>query len=171
MSASQCTGAAYQIRTLDSVIAEGRVQKVLNYVATADWVVALFPRALQMLRLQDLGSAGHDGFDNSRTNPAVIQKEYVRGGHGAALNEVNWDTIARFVLFGESQDFPVSIRSARQSPFVRIPGLVAPLVWLLIATVVVLVYGYILGLPAPEWQRTLLGVSFTWLIWKVVTTV
>jgi hypothetical protein len=46
----------------DRYIARGQVQEVANYVATADWVVAFFPKALQTLGIQDLGSAGHDGF-------------------------------------------------------------------------------------------------------------
>ena len=40
-----------------------RVVKVLNYVATKDRVVAMFPKGLQTLGLFNLGSAGHDGFD------------------------------------------------------------------------------------------------------------
>ena len=36
-----------------------QVKGVLNYVATADWVVAIFPYGLERLRLQDLGGAGH----------------------------------------------------------------------------------------------------------------
>jgi alpha-beta hydrolase superfamily lysophospholipase len=39
-----------------------QIKEVLNYVATADWVVACFPKALQTMHWQDLGSAGHDGF-------------------------------------------------------------------------------------------------------------
>ena len=60
-----------------SAIAKGQVEKVLNYVATADLVVAVFPRAIQMLRIQDLGSAGHDGFINKENE--VEQVKYVRG--------------------------------------------------------------------------------------------
>jgi len=37
--------------------------KLLNYVATRDWVVALFPKGVQPWRRFELGSAGHDGFD------------------------------------------------------------------------------------------------------------
>ena len=39
-----------------------RVDKVLNFTATGDWVVALFPKGLQPIKAIDLGSAGHDGF-------------------------------------------------------------------------------------------------------------
>jgi pimeloyl-ACP methyl ester carboxylesterase len=40
-----------------------RVTRVLNYVATNDRVVALFPKGLQPFKWFNLGSAGHDGFD------------------------------------------------------------------------------------------------------------
>ena len=39
-----------------------RVERVLNYVATGDIVVALLPKAMQPIKPLDLGSAGHDGF-------------------------------------------------------------------------------------------------------------
>lgn len=35
---------------------------MLNYVASGDWVVAFFPKAMELLGIQDIGSAGHDGF-------------------------------------------------------------------------------------------------------------
>ena len=48
-------------------IARGQVESVLNFVATADWVVAFFPRLFEFIPVQDLGSAGHLGF----THPAA----------------------------------------------------------------------------------------------------
>jgi alpha-beta hydrolase superfamily lysophospholipase len=75
----------------------GRVSRVLNYVATYDWVVAIFPKALQPFSFFfDLGSAGHDGFDRSCS--AVTQFKYVVGAHSAALKEAQWDDIARFIV-------------------------------------------------------------------------
>ena len=45
------------------MIDDRKVGKVLNIVATADWVVALFPYGLRYLqKLFDLGGAGHVGF-------------------------------------------------------------------------------------------------------------
>lgn len=153
-----------------AAIARGQVRKVLNYVATADWVVAFFPRAIQMLRWQDLGSAGHDGFDGAEPG-AVEQVRFVRGGHGAALNEGNWDAIAHFVLTGQKVAPPPGIASTRQSLAVKLPGRVAPLLWAGILALVIMAYPAIWNLDLAEWQRTLLVAGFTWAIWKVVTVV
>jgi hypothetical protein len=76
-----------------------QVGSVLNYVATADWVVAIFPRMLQKAGLQrDLGGAGYDGFSDS--SPGVTDIEFVPGRHSAALDELHWPDIAAFVLGG-----------------------------------------------------------------------
>ncbi len=152
-----------------SAIAKGQVEKILNYVATADWVVAFFPRAIQMLRIQDLGSAGHDGFVNDKHE--VEQIKYVRGGHDAALNEANWDAIASFILTGIPQDPPSRIKGKSRSLLVIVPGLVAPLIWLLIAAMIIFVFRAIWALDMHEWERTLLSVGFGWLIWKIVTVI
>jgi pimeloyl-ACP methyl ester carboxylesterase len=92
-----------------------RVEKVLNYVATEDWVVAMFPKAMQLYKSVDLGGAGHDGFDQAFTlrrdenlkdaadaiqNSAVLQLEYVKGRHDAAIRETHWGDIASFVVKG-----------------------------------------------------------------------
>ncbi|WGL16959.1 hypothetical protein PVT68_01350 [Microbulbifer bruguierae] len=152
-----------------TVISRGQVEKILNYVATADWVVAIFPRAIQMLRLQDLGSAGHDGFIAKKNE--VEQIKFVKGGHGAALNEANWDAIARFIITGSPQEPPLPIKGRAQAWLVKIPGLVAPLIWLLIASIVYFIFKAIWSLDLGESERTLLSVGLGFLIWKVVTTV
>lgn len=152
-----------------SAIARGQVEKILNYVATADWVVAFFPRAIQMLRIQDLGSAGHDGFVVEENE--VEQIKYVRGGHGAALNEANWDSIASFILTGIPQEPPQSIKGKAQALSVKIPGMVAPSIWLLIAVIIFFIFRAIWGLDMQEWEKTLLSVGFGWLIWKIITVI
>jgi hypothetical protein len=55
---------------------------LLNYVATADKVVAIFPRFMGRLGA-DVGGAGHDGF----VPPVVHDVEDAVGAHDAALNE------------------------------------------------------------------------------------
>jgi hypothetical protein len=92
-----------------------RVEKVLNYVATRDWVVAAFPKAMQLYRWTDLGGAGHDGFNtafqlcqahsieaavDALQNERVLQLEYVEGRHDAAIRETHWGDIASFVVHG-----------------------------------------------------------------------
>ena len=101
-----------------------QIANVLNYVATADWVVAIFPRVFEIVRVPwkpaSLGSAGHNGFvgEDPRT---IVEREYVEGRHAAALDERHWDDIARFILEGPS----VEIRSRtakRRNFFVRTLG-------------------------------------------------
>ena len=92
-----------------------RVEKVLNYVATSDWVVAMFPKAMQPFRKIDLGGAGHDGFkqafplrqarslteaEEALRDKHVIQLAYVEGRHDAAIREKHWGDIASFVVNG-----------------------------------------------------------------------
>jgi len=107
-----------------------QVKAVLNYVASADWVVALFPRALETFPIQDLGSAGHDGFEQAHPGrpvrwyhelgnllgitashttqkpPSLHELARVRGHHNAALDEHNWRAIATFVVEGTEPKIP-----------------------------------------------------------------
>lgn len=85
-----------------------RVEKVLNFVATRDWVVALVPKALQTFKSR-LGSAGHDGFDEDRPDrvgqdPVTVhQVRYIVGSHGAGLEELVWKHIAKFIVSGDEE--------------------------------------------------------------------
>lgn len=85
-----------------------QVKKVLNYVATRDWVVALFPKAVQRLRIFNLGSAGHDGFCQASPGGPVYETRYIVGKHGAGHQEPHWEGIARFIITGvpPQQTFP-----------------------------------------------------------------
>ena len=77
-------------------IARGKVEAVLNYVATADLIVAVLPGAWEMVNLQDLGSAGHNGF--RIPHKKVFQTKFVRGGHSCPREEDNWNDIAEFIV-------------------------------------------------------------------------
>jgi pimeloyl-ACP methyl ester carboxylesterase len=79
-----------------------RVSALLNYVATHDWVVAIFSKAFQPFRFVfDLGSAGHDGFNQYKCrHPRLFESHYIEGSHSAALAETQWDDIARFIVSG-----------------------------------------------------------------------
>ena len=66
------------------LVRSGRIARVMNYVASRDWVVAIFPRGLEPLRMFDLGGAGWSGFlDGSAPPSDVTQLRYVKGSHGA----------------------------------------------------------------------------------------
>lgn len=143
-----------------------QIEKVLNYVATSDWVVAFFPNALQILGWQDLGSAGHDGFDD-----AVAKNEkYIVGSHSAALNEKMWDSIAEFVVNGSflpSQDF---VKNKRYW-LVEYLAYVAPVILVLIGVLLVYIFIVLLRLRIREWKKTLIIVAYLSFIWNVLTKV
>lgn len=150
-----------------------QAKAVLNFVATSDWVVAFFPNALQALSVQDLGSAGHDGFEIAARHPQVyeLDRQYVTGGHGAALDETTWDSIADFVLNGEFRPPPEATLSSEQASWVYYPAKVAPLVWILGAAVLLFVLWFILRMKAAQWSKTLMVVIYFWAIWAVITKV
>ena len=83
-----------------------QVHRVLNYVATGDWVVATIPAGMQAWGLRigrryiwkpKIGDAGHHGFPDT---DGLEQVRYVPGGHSAALGSDRWGEIADFVLGG-----------------------------------------------------------------------
>lgn len=113
-----------------------RVKAVLNFVASGDWVVAFFPRFFEFLKLQDLGSAGHDGFAVSRPQPRLYQVKYVSGGHAAAIQESMWDLIADFVVDGHAEITDTQPVQQRRSPLVALPGRFPPAVWAFILALV-----------------------------------
>ncbi len=109
-----------------------QIGSVLNYVATADWVVAGFPRLFEFLGFGDLGSAGHNGFaekDHPCLKGRFDEVTFVRGPHGAAIQEKHWDAIADYVYSGRAEE-----RDADgQNPVVKVIGAFPPLAWLLAA--------------------------------------
>lgn len=152
-----------------TLISRGRVKSVVNFVASADWVVAVFPRTFQMLELQDLGSAGHDGFQQE--NAALFKSEYVKGGHGAALREENWDVIATFILDGSKPAEP-DLAHQRRSWTVQLGNYAPQLV--LLALILVLWGGYILLAPLlsmshAHWTSLVAFTVYVWGVWKVLT--
>jgi hypothetical protein len=80
-------------------LSANRVHKVLNMVATRDWVVALFPQGLEPLRqFFDLGGAGFGGFNQAGQINNLDEVRYVIGGHLAGLVETQWMRIADFIV-------------------------------------------------------------------------
>ena len=124
----------------------GGVGRVLNYVASADWVVAVFPNGLGKLHLQrDLGGAGHNGFllGEDRLGPAatdvadlrtpramVTNVRFVPGSHSAGLTVENWSDMADFVLDGR---LPLAANAAvRPDPTIARLGRWSGAVWILL---------------------------------------
>jgi alpha-beta hydrolase superfamily lysophospholipase len=85
---------------------ESRVGEVRNHVASADWVVAIFPSLFEMIRLlplmgnfplnRDFGSAGHTGF--TQANDSFVNVAYIDGSHGAALKPEHRESLVSFLL-------------------------------------------------------------------------
>jgi len=149
---------------------QGRVLKVANYVATRDLVVAWFPKFFQFLGFQDIGSAGHDGFDEDPTGE-VRDETYVIGGHSAALDERNWDAIAQFIITGEFKQVPDALRRKDQSWWVRLFGFFPPAIWAAIVCILgYLAWAIYVHVPDPT-ARTLALVVFFWAIWKILTRI
>ena len=92
---------------------------IRNYLASRDWVVAVFPRLFELVTeltglrafgFGDIGTGGFNGFldDSGNENEARIQ-----GGHSAALTANHREAISRFVVRGTDgptgADIPQSI--------------------------------------------------------------
>ncbi|MEM9823756.1 MAG: YqiA/YcfP family alpha/beta fold hydrolase [Bacteroidota bacterium] len=80
----------------ETPINTGKVKAVLSFAATNDFVVAWAPYFFETFDILDLGGAGHIGFRSK----AIHQIKYVEGGHSAAREEDNWNSIADFIING-----------------------------------------------------------------------
>jgi len=151
----------------------GQVTSILNYVASRDLIVAWFPGAIELLHLQDLGSAGHNGFDQltGASAPGLYQCGPVPGGHAAALREENWKAIAHFIVHGRPMSPPAAAIADRRSWWVVLGGWLSPLIWVGILLGLYLIGRWIWVRPIAEWQRTLAEVVFVWMVWKILTRV
>jgi hypothetical protein len=123
-----------------------RVTSVLNLVANRDWVVAFFPQMFELIPIQDLGSAGHNGFSRVEYN-----REYADGGHGAGIQNTFWDPIANFILNQDSvsseKHASPGVQAATVSrvgwvgKIMRIFGKFTPLpVWALLVALLVVIF-------------------------------
>jgi hypothetical protein len=160
----------------------GQVETVLNYVATGDWVVAWFPKFFQTpLPIQDLGSAGHDGFaeavpvEKASSADHILETHYVHGGHGAGIVEANWHAIAEFIVTGEPSGKGAlgDLIKNRRNLVVEWVGFVPLILWITLA-IIVLSGGWVVALfggwlGAPQWVITLLIVTYALAFWQVIT--
>jgi pimeloyl-ACP methyl ester carboxylesterase len=157
-----------------------RVGAVLNFVATRDWVVAFFPKLFQFFGRHDLGSAGHDGFKlTERPSPNFYQLTYVKGGHGAALDEDVWKTIASFIINGVADTDDFVHKSKRRNWLVWLVGKFPPVVWLALLGLVVTIWVglcYTLGtlVTDPNSRSFFLGFTlavYMLTLWLVLTRI
>ncbi len=157
----------------DRVIKCGQVQAIANYVATADWVVAVLPGLFEQVPVQDLGAAGHLGFrftsPVTATTAGLENLDYIKGDHSAALVEDNWTDIAKFIVTGVPQKPRVYTLTEQQSALIKWSYRLSPLIWLFGIFLAVLALLGICLLPVPEWLRTILVLAYLWLVWFVLT--
>lgn len=149
------------------LINTGRVKRVLNYTATGDMVVAFFPKLFQKPRIQDLGSAGHDGFTQANAK-GILQVGFVKGGHSAARQEAEWDSIAEFLLNGTDVGSTNTARS--RNPLVTALAWVPMLVWVGLVGLIVAGGIWIWSIDHAGW-RVFVFILYLWALGKVVTRV
>ena len=148
-----------------------QVDSVLNYVATADWVVAIFPKGLQWLKPFNLGSAGHDGF----ADRAVSNVRFIEGSHGAGHQEAVWDEIARFIVHGHTP--PASLPHTSQARKWKMAGGVSGLILLIIVALVTVGLATLLYClvnaesPGPAVAWTLGAIGYLALVRLIVTRI
>lgn len=117
-----------------------QVNQVLNYVGSADNVVAFLPAVFEKLglRFMDVGGAGAYGFDfakeplRSNLSFSFNEIEFVKGGHGAAIGEDSWPEIAKFIVTGH----PPPSRTVEREGWLKYLYQLAPLFTLAGCTVV-----------------------------------
>ena len=152
------------------LLAAGRVKKVLNFTASADWVVAFFPNAMQRLHWQDVGGAGHYGFSGLATGLVQMQKPncFAVGGHSAALDEGWWSSIAEFVLDGNFT--PAEMPTSRSHKWwVALGAAGAPFIWLVIAAAILAGLWLIVKWDIREWIKTMSIIIYFAFLWTVLT--
>lgn len=146
----------------DRLIQQGRVKAVRNDIASADWVVGIFPGFFELLKLSDIGTAGHNGFQDDAPKDGSFD-QYFKGDHGAAIQPGNYKSLASFILIGEKVTPEGALLVEHQNSLVVMIAKLCWLVWLLIfVTLVSLGFLFI-------WILTLLGIplTFAWVIYGV----
>ena len=131
----------------------GQVREVANHRAASDLPVAILCDLLRAFGTKDVGTAGFDGFDQSREE--IKEVYYYAGGHSSALTDDNLRHLADFTLTGKG-NFTLASRAAAPGKLAsRLSG--STLVALLAAGAVVAV------LSLAIWGLSqLLGVMLLW---------
>lgn len=153
----------------DKLKRKGRISNFLNLVATADWVVGIFPKAFERIPWMDLGSGGFDGF---KKIPVNNQVKYLKGGHGEGTNEKYWNEIAYFIVQGTSSDKATAFVPFSRPLWSKAMGFSAPIP-LLAGFALIFMIGYFIFQHLPESltleNKILIELLYVFLIWKLIT--
>jgi pimeloyl-ACP methyl ester carboxylesterase len=150
----------------DQMVADGRISALRSYVATADWVVGIFPHVFEYLpkalRSADIGSGGFLGFEKFEAKRNEVR--FIAGAHSAALCGNNFGPIAQFILSGDGGELPAQLKRSEQARAVLLMAKLCWLIWFALIGVLVLgleatvSYGPSAGIFSPVWVRVLLYV-------------
>jgi pimeloyl-ACP methyl ester carboxylesterase len=146
-------------------VKDGQVNRVRNYVATSDWVVALFPRLFEYRPVKwignALGGAGHDGFDftgvahqtRCATPPAgavpLFENVcYIKGQHSAYSERIS--EIVAYIL--DEQPKQANTVNRPGATALWLSGVSTWAVWtLLVCGVAYLGVRLVSAAPSPSW--------------------
>lgn len=144
----------------DILVRQGRVKAIRNDIASADWVVGIFPGFFELLKLSDIGTAGHNGFQDDAPKDNSFD-QYFKGGHEAAIQPQNHTSLARFILTGEKVDPEKGLLVSEQNEAIVFWAKQCWAIWISIA-VIICILGYLL-----TWLLSALGVSLViaWFIY------
>ena len=175
-----------------------QVKKMLNFVATGDWVVGIFPNLMGKFPFwRYLGGAGYNGFNfnqnksenqyceyETNAEQTIHQLKFICGNHGAALTEENWEIIADFIVKGEidlelinnikfteedkSKNLFQTKRDFKTVLFSTFP--VNLLVFILIwLSLIGIGVSIVVYLPFWVWLKTILLVFYIFILWQILT--
>lgn len=134
----------------------GQIRSLVNVCASADKPVAWLCSALRGLGMRDVGVGGFSGFDS--VPPGTLQVRYIKGGHGAALEDRRLPGVVGYIRDGEppcgpertepTKMFELISRSAPISTWL-VGGALLGLGWLAVTTLGPLVgIGIVAGMLA-----------------------
>jgi alpha-beta hydrolase superfamily lysophospholipase len=147
---------------------ENRVGEVHNHVASADWVVAIFPSLFEMFRLvpllnnfplnRDFGSAGHTGF--TQVGDTFRNVAYIEGDHSAALKSEYRESLVSFLLGDAPEDRIMPKVVGKQAGLVVFAHKVCVLIWIaILAGCLLLLRASVLANTWLGWQWPILPVA------------
>lgn len=133
------------------LVRQQRVKRVINVVATADWVVGWFPNLFEQmagllgLRTRghlDLGGAGFNGFRDSGVTDEVDDMKFCAGGHSTGVDvtaPAKLEAICRYVVDDDDSGLRAFGGSASQDGKVKLLSHLSPVVWVTLLAVALLV--------------------------------
>ncbi|HUD40848.1 MAG TPA: hypothetical protein VMR06_02505 [Dokdonella sp.] len=126
----------------------GRVDRVINVVATRDWVVALFPKLFEQIAdylgvrptsgWLDLGAAGFRGFLDAIGPSRVDDLKFASGAHSTGVDistQAKLDAISAYLATGEEAGFAAFRSEKSQHRALSFLSNVTPFIWVAIILV------------------------------------